>query len=687
MNQFLQIAGVACLFASTTFAQDTKPSLPTVLQAKTTWIGNTFGQGSRQTGKWVQNQMFAIAVTPDGEVFANSPWDEGGREVGVYKDGEVIGKMADTHGVQGGYAIATDEKYVFTGMKSGFVRRYLHSGKTAPFSGGEKDKSWLRVTEDKTGPAGLTVQDGQLFVADNAGGEIKVYEAETMKLLRKFDCPAAGAIVASKDALWVIRSPSPRAGEAVLKYSLDGIKQPQVIGDVKRPSALAIDVQGRLLVADNGPAQQIVIYDVAGEPKRVGTIGQTGGVFAGEVPGRMGPDRFYGITGVGFDSEGNLYVSCNGFNWSGSDLRVFDPQGKLKWQLQGLHFVDTADADPIDDTAVFSMQERYEIDYTAAESGKGWKHAAYTLDPFRYPQDPRLTGRKPNSVRVVRIEGKRFLYTTDMPGTATIVYRFDGEIMVPCVMLQREPQGRLPPNSPPQARWLWRDLNADGAFQSEEYVIQTGGRDRVAGMVDSSGDLWESTWQGKISRMRCKGLDAKGIPIYSEEAVEVADRPQGWKNLDRVEYDVDSDTLYCGGYTDEYPRDDNHFAPLGRVIGAYPNWSKGNREPAWRTPIPYSKKPYYLAKSMAFAGDYIFVAYSGEVEQVVVLERSGGKVVGRFVPGPEINNTAGDADVLYAINAIKRSTGEYIVFLEDDRYVKIVLYRWIPPAAAKVIPP
>jgi len=686
MNGFFRFSWLGCLIVSAAVAQDVKTQLPDVLPTKTTWIGNTFGEGNRQTGKWVQNQMFAIAVAPDGKVFANSVWDEGGREIGVYKDGQVIGKMADTHDVLGGYSIAIDEKYVFAGMKSGFVRRYLHSGAPAPFDGGERDKSWLRVTEDQTGPAGLAVQGGELFVADNAGGEIKVYDVETMQLVRKFDCPAAGTMVASKDALWVIRAPSPRVGERVMKYSFDGTKQPHEITDVTRPSALAIDSQGRLLVADNGPAQQIVIYDVEADPKRVGTFGETGGVFAGEVRGRMGPDRFYGITGVAFDSEGNLYVSCNGFNWCVSDLRVFDPQGNLKWQLQSLHFVDTADADPIDDTSVFSMQERYEIDYNAAKLGKGWKHAAYTLDPFRYPEDPRLS-RKPNSVRVVRIEGKRFLYTTDMPGTAIIVFRFDGEIMVPCVMLQRESEGGLPPNSPPEARWLWRDLNADGAFQSEEYEVHSNKRDRVSGMVDSSGDIWESTWDGKISRMRCKGLDGNGIAIYSEDAVEIVDRPPGWKSLDRVEYDVDSDTLYCGGYTDEHPRNDNQFAPLGRVIGAYPNWSKGNREPAWRTPIPYSTKPHMVAKSMAVAGEYVFVAYMSSIEQVVVIERSGGKVVGRFVPGPEINNTAGDADVLYAINAIKRSNGEYIVFHEDDRYAKIVLYRWTPPATAEAISP
>jgi hypothetical protein len=32
----------------------------------------------------------------------------------------------------------------------------------------------------------------------------------------------------------------------------------------------------------------------------------------------------------------------------------------------------------------------------------------------------------------------------------------------------------------------------------------------------------------------------------------------------------------------------------------------------------------------------------------------------------------------YAISAVQRSDGEYLIFAEDDQYAKIILYRWRP---------
>ena len=57
---------------------------------KTSWIGNTFGGGS----KWVQIQISAMYVASDGTVYTNSVWDEAGREAGIYKDGDAIAKAS-----------------------------------------------------------------------------------------------------------------------------------------------------------------------------------------------------------------------------------------------------------------------------------------------------------------------------------------------------------------------------------------------------------------------------------------------------------------------------------------------------------------------------------------------------------------------------------------------------------------
>ena len=52
---------------------------------------------------------------------------------------------------------------------------------------------------------------------------------------------------------------------------------------------VAVDAKGRVLVADNGPRQQILIFSKGGKGYAPsGTLGERGGIFAGPVPGGRG---------------------------------------------------------------------------------------------------------------------------------------------------------------------------------------------------------------------------------------------------------------------------------------------------------------------------------------------------------------------------------------------------------------
>ncbi|MET5116112.1 hypothetical protein AAHH79_38585, partial [Burkholderia pseudomallei] len=72
-----------------------------------------------------------------------------------------------------------------------------------------------------------------------------------------------------------------------------------------------------------------------------------GGIFSG-VAGRPGPQRLNGLTGVGVDRAGNVYDATNGIGprhgtigaGLGSTLESYEPDGRLRWQVQGLLFVD-----------------------------------------------------------------------------------------------------------------------------------------------------------------------------------------------------------------------------------------------------------------------------------------------------------------------------------------------------------
>ena len=68
-------------------------SLPPLVAGKLewNWVGNTHAEfvddQPSGTGRWVQNFVDEIEVTPDGTVIAGCFWDEGGRCLGHYKDG------------------------------------------------------------------------------------------------------------------------------------------------------------------------------------------------------------------------------------------------------------------------------------------------------------------------------------------------------------------------------------------------------------------------------------------------------------------------------------------------------------------------------------------------------------------------------------------------------------------------
>jgi len=57
------------------------------------WIGNDLAYP-----KWVQNNGNCMAVAPDGTCFVSAGWEESGAGVGLYRDGDMIGRLGDAVG-------------------------------------------------------------------------------------------------------------------------------------------------------------------------------------------------------------------------------------------------------------------------------------------------------------------------------------------------------------------------------------------------------------------------------------------------------------------------------------------------------------------------------------------------------------------------------------------------------------
>ncbi|MBE9033657.1 hypothetical protein [aff. Roholtiella sp. LEGE 12411] len=701
---FLLSLTVGVIVTSIGITTDWATTGTSALTYKTSWIGNTFGSGNLR----VQNNIEAMYVAADGTVYTNSHWDEAGTEAEIYKDGKVISAIGDTHGWSrsGGKAVTVNSKYIYIAMIQGAmgetkedypaegtnwycVRRYDLSGKPAPFPEGRGwDKSML-ITSTKSEVTGLATAGSELYVSDFASDRIRVYNTDTMKELRSFSVARPGAITVDRqENLWIIQSENSSNSAKILHYSQTGKQLPQQITDVIEPTAIALDNQGRLLVAENGPRQQMLTYDIKDKPVQVSSFGRKGGIYAG-IPGEVQDLKLYGLTGVGTDSSGNIYINSNGFNKSGTDLRKFSPSGKLLWQLLGLIFVDNADADPkTDGIDVFTKHEHYLMDYSQP-AGKQWTYKSYTLNAVKYPQDPRLH-TSPDGTFVRRIKGKPFLFLTNMYGSFLQIYRFnqatDGKIAIPSGMFvgtngedKKSIGGTWPPQQPEKGEWIWRDSNGNGTFEKNEY---DGSKDYpfIGGWwVDSKGDVWKTlrTQDGTgIRHYPLQGIDTKGNPIYSYSSMQKQTTPKIFTDLRRIEYFPETDTMYLSGFTEDHPAIGDDNGVVGSEIARFDNWSQGNRTPRYRIVIPHDTtgKREVSTAAMSVAGEYVF-AVTMKTAEVYVYNIATGTQVQKLKPGPEVGGESGWIDIPYGIRAFRRSKGEHLVFVEEDWKGKVIMYR------------
>ncbi|WP_321795536.1 hypothetical protein [Caballeronia sp. J97] len=705
-----------------------------VLDAKSSWIGNTSGFGD---GAWTQINITAIAVAPDGRVFTNSPWDESGAEASVYRDGKMLGFAGGTHGwgASGGNAVAVNSRYVFVAVGVGNEKgRLVKEGiwppsgrhwigvsrrdigdvkQPMPFDGGiaskvlasDKDpratfaRSFLTVNDtagdEKQDIGGLAANDASLYVANTAQDRIERYDARSMEKKAQWSAPRPGRIALAPDgSLWAIVD-SIGDHPRIAHFSAFG----EPLSDAPRLQAdsiaadIALDRQGRLLVADNGPRQQVLFFTKQGSAYREsGALGERGGIFAG-IAGKPGPGRFNGLTGVGVDAAGNVYVSTNGIGVRdgpigaglGATLESYAPGGALRWQMQGLLFVDGAWIDPGRPDSVYTGNKRFELDFSKP-SGQEWTYAGFLSGRFRYPDDPVFhVDQWPGLPIARRLEGRTFLYLTDMYADHLKIYRFDekrdGELAIPSGFIAGRPRPvQNVPNRPEGGEWIWRDLDGDGRFDAKEFR-RNPGTARITGgwgwWVDSTGDIWRTSDAKGIYRLRYGGLDKQGNPVYDFSNMQTYAMPAPFAELRRAIYDAASDTMYVTGYTPDEPFDRRYWKEVGRRLVRYDHWSNDPRA-RYSIALPWDTqaRPLSTVIGVTVEGQYVFAVEP--VGDVHVYDKDSGKEVGVIRPGPEVGRASGWVDVPNGVSAHRRGNGEYLVFVEEDARGKVMMYRWTP---------
>jgi len=529
------------------------------------------------------------------------------------------------------------------------------------------------------------------------GGQFKAEASELPNLAFAFTRP--GPLSADKrDELWIIQEANDfPAGTtlttkypgAVKCYRSDGTFTGREITDVVNPTALAYDaVNDRLLVGENGPDQNIRIYsNLAGKPMCSRTFGVKGGLYAGANPGRIadaaagGHARFYGLTGVGVDAQGNIYVASS---LQGTDLRKLSPEGRLVWMVNSLFFCNTADVDPDSNGAeVYSPYVHLTLDCTKTAPGSEWSYAGYNWDPLKYGPAPRAGG----SQAIVRRVGPNRALAIYTSGQGVVeyvgVFRFDGEIAVPC--------GQIRDKS------IWIDSNGDGKESPNEVTAWKCPGSLQSFCVDRKGDVWLALIANPpvVRRVKLKGLNAQGAPIYGAGAGDYEDAPypgigapvNPWGQIVKVNYDSERDVMYLLGPAKDRKSDKED--PIN-YLACYDDWSKGNRTARWLITLPNPDtdpnfmyevgRPWGCAfhwMGLDVADDKVFLAELwGPIH---IYDAATGKLLIILNAGPEVSGCNAWEDANLGVRAFKRKNGEFIIFSENSGYNgKDNMFRWEP---------
>lgn len=708
------------------------------LPAQQTWVHNTF-PGGYTTG-WVQTGVFDMLVQPDGTLLLGSVWDESHKEVGYYRDGKAL-----RQGFSGGTsALASDGQYLYIGVsgmskpRSG-IRRLkllapdqmaqasplpdpiLEAGSPpwnkaplqfAPFATGEGPEGivWQATEKPWQEIVCMLPHGNELWVTRQGVNRIQVLNRETGAALRTIELPAepgrmvatpqgeVGAIAGTppQGEVWVI------VGTEVWELKADGTPTGLKI-KAEKPTSLAFNAFGQLLVGDDGPRQQVLEYDpkihlatnifhkpVVTVALQDWALGVKGGVFAPPRPGQMGPDRLWGVKSIGLDAAGNLYVLGNL-----SLVRSYTPKGELRWQMEATSFCTVGGMDPASDCReLYTGDTHYTLGTsptpTLATSpmpgSSPWRWTGVLTDPNRW-KGLATAG----DGYLLRHNGQLLRYGLGLD-LRIHVQEPNSEIFKPAGLYcydGRASQGYREAPAPKDGVYTWNDLNGDGAMQAEEITTLPAGSPPMQWSVDVQVDpdfgLWQPQGRWGIRYLPLKGWTAAGAPIYDLAQSKVLPRPAEFIEVGAVWYEPAGDTLYVGGVTWDHPLNGNEsWGWVGREIIRYDDWNKPTRHIVSRMVVP-PEAWTPRAWTILHQRNLVFVAEMGTAV-TFVYDSTTGKLVGILEPDKsQFGPSGGWYDRTAAIRAYQRRNGEIVMVAEDSLSNKSIIYTI--PAGFKPLPP
>jgi len=660
-----------------------------------TWIGNSLPRGEITTDErsHVQHWIWGIDVSPDGRVYAGGG-NEAGHAISVFKDGDLESDFVPkADGSDGSWnwgtlnfgAVSFDEEHIYSVNSSGNAHKW---DRQPPYD------SIQIMTPMGITPKEMVVRFNKMYLVGRETGEIQIRNLDdNYTLINSFTVEGAYNIaVQSEDSIWVsmgggsdgLGSSNPALNE-VHRYDSQGNRLSGTVSGFGSLMSISIGHhQGHLIACDDGPAKQVLFYDISdpANPVLVRRFGTEGGIYTGARGVLDGDQKLFDVQAAGTDANGNIYVlsSISSFvhgETGGSMVRAYSAQGEKLWELSSELWTGTASVlASTDGVEIYGVEEVFKLDPDADNDTCDpnfrhgfcdplWKLHAISKDDVTNPDDFREINAFPGrafrgSAEIREIDGKRVIFRQGM-----VSDKLDGENGYDLLVFEERPsmishhRGSVPD---------------PGLGRSWGY----------AWFPDDDGNVWEGNADGEKIRMhQFTGFNGDGAPTYNS-FVEY-DRPDWFIEITRIFYDCENDILYLSGYSEDSLFDDRWDGRLptniaGTHILRYDNWKAGNRLPTYQIELPWDESNRSLPpKTWYAAGNYIFTAPvrpSSASLPIAVFRADTGESVG-VLRHYKFGQT-GWVDITRGLTAFQRSNGEYIVIHEDNGYAKNLVYVWNP---------
>lgn len=507
-------------------------------------------------GAWGADHTSPVAVATGGDwTVVSFPGAEGGMGIiGIDSTGQkrwgdrrgVTALAADAHYV---YAYVTswytDEALVRYELKTGAVTPFVLDGKERPVDLSVKELLGQDAAEKITA---LAVHGDTLALAvagkapDSHEAALILLDATSAKVRLRLPCARIDGLAFTADgALYGLLGNSICRLNPASSTNALATQAVVTLADTVRPVGLATDIEGNLLVTDNGPDSQVKAFSPAGNP--VYTCGKRGGR---SIRGSFDPQGLTRhMSALAVDARGQVWV-VEQWNYP-RRVSVWGRDGKLVRDYLGNTGYAGANCYLHDQDASLAYCGPLEFKLDKATRKATLTNIMWVPDPAQGESFALDTGGNSLPQRCTSAaSGKphEYLYTHEnvlWGGTGNVVFmqRNGGWQPVAAICLVGHISGSTKYGGaldvPPSGEWaglnaydgvVWNDLNHDGKVQRSECTIVLTGKPNTAQSGGQPAFSIDNGWGGRlgddlsiytsgITRWKPQRYTDDGAPIYS----------------------------------------------------------------------------------------------------------------------------------------------------------------------------